>query len=288
MFDILLIVNKLSGSYNQNRLEEVISILKTKADSVTVKYTEYKGHAREIAENAEYDLIIAAGGDGTINETAGGIAGTPKMFYAIPFGTANVFCSEYGIGSCPVKAAKKMNIKHPVTIPAGYVNEHFFILMAGFGFDAHTVLKVEQADKIKKTKYKKISHIINGLKTIFKDKFERLVLHNNGKKEVFYHGIFSVSACYGGAYKLGRIEKDKINAFLVLDNSRSSLFKSFLSLFLGFGFKGKSLVNSYFKIDNVSYCQIDGEYVDLLKSSAYISIKYNAINFVLPDEKLKN
>ena len=84
-------------------------------------------------------------------------------------------------------------------------------------------------------------------------------------------------------YKLGVIDKNLINAFLVQPKGRLALFRAFAPLFFRFGFNGTHLSSDYLKIDGVNFCQLDGEYVDLEKESNYIILKKEAINFLSPN-----
>lgn len=282
MFKILIIANPVSGGYNENKLKTVTDILKQKCDKVDIILTEYKGHAEIISKNAEYELIIAAGGDGLINETARGICGSSKLFAALPFGTVNVFCREYGIGLNPVKAAKRLNLSEAIGIPIGYIDEHPFLLMAGFGFDAATVEKVEKKEK---RTFKTLSHILNGISALIKEKYQPFTICYDGKRKTAYHAVFAVTSSYAGSFKLGNIETGKINAFFIDNNGRYGLFKAFISLFMGFGFKGKRLYSDYIKIEGASSCQLDGDYTRLSNTSSYIKIKRNAINLIICGKK---
>lgn len=119
MCSILLIANPASGKYKKDKIDKILLLLKQKADKVELALTEYRGHAEILARESDADLIIAAGGDGIINETARGVVGTDKFFYALPLGTINVFCKEYGIGRNPYKAVEKLNLSNIKKIPVG-------------------------------------------------------------------------------------------------------------------------------------------------------------------------
>ena len=146
MADILIIANPASGKFKiiKPLLHTIIDILKEKADKVELVLTEYRGHGTYLAQNSLSHVIIAAGGDGLVNEVARGIVNTDKFFYVLPFGTKNVFCKEYGISANPVTAAKNLDINNIKKIPVGYIDNKIFLLMAGFGFDAHVVRNVEK------------------------------------------------------------------------------------------------------------------------------------------------
>ena len=99
------------------------------------------------------DLILAAGGDGTINEVAEGMVHCEVPLGVLPAGTANVLGMEMGLGGDPVRAAERLDECRPrrisvghVTCDGGRVSRHF-LLMAGVGLDAHVVYHVNAALK---------------------------------------------------------------------------------------------------------------------------------------------
>ena len=124
MVSVLLIANPVSGKYKQSKIDRILSLLRKKSDNVEVALTEYRGHAEIIAKESAADVIIAAGGDGMINETARGVVGTNKYFYALPLGTINVFCKEYGISANPLIAAKHLDLSNIKKIPVGYIDNN--------------------------------------------------------------------------------------------------------------------------------------------------------------------
>lgn len=113
--------------------------------------TEGPGTATEIAR--EYvrrgaDLVLAAGGDGTINEVAEGLVHTPAALGILPGGTANVLATELKLGSRLERAAERLNECRPYRISVGHVTceggavSRHFLLMAGVGLDADIVYHV--------------------------------------------------------------------------------------------------------------------------------------------------
>ena len=106
--------------------------------------------AREaVAEG--FDLIVAAGGDGTVNEAIQGIAGTNATLLVLPAGTANVLARETGMPRNPLAAAERAPRFKAFDIPLGVVEfptaRRYFLLMCGAGFDAAAVHGLDQARK---------------------------------------------------------------------------------------------------------------------------------------------
>jgi diacylglycerol kinase (ATP) len=97
------------------------------------------------------DLVCVAGGDGTINEAAGGLAGAGVPLLVLPAGTANVLSCELGTGSNPVRVASAFDQFEPVETAPGLLRtpdgERLFLCMAGAGLDARIVRLVSPAWK---------------------------------------------------------------------------------------------------------------------------------------------
>jgi len=116
-------------------------------DTVT---TAYAGHAIELArEAAGYDLVVAAGGDGTVNEVVNGIACTDTALAVLPIGTGNVWGRELRLPLHPRDAAASLITGDLVRLDLGVANTRYFLLMAGIGFDAAVTRMVKPEAKRK-------------------------------------------------------------------------------------------------------------------------------------------
>jgi len=104
------------------------------------------------------DLVIACGGDGTINEVAEALVGTPIPLGILPGGTANVMALELGLGLSLDKAAEKLTQSRQVRVSVarlttGEVAPRYFLLMAGAGVDAQVIYHLSQPLKDKWGKF---------------------------------------------------------------------------------------------------------------------------------------
>ena len=112
---------------------------------VTLEETEAAGHAEHLAaaaDPARVDLVVAAGGDGTINEVINGLATVPLPLAIAPLGTANVLAAEIGLATDPGAVAATIAWGEARPIALGLANGRRFVMMAGAGFDAHVVREV--------------------------------------------------------------------------------------------------------------------------------------------------
>lgn len=138
----LLIINPTAGGGRAKAACDVFE----RADHTDTVVTESKGDAEQIARNAAqtgYERVVAAGGDGTINEVANGLAGSDTAVGILPLGTANVLARELGIPISDVKSAVDIvNQGNIRSIDLGRADSRYFVAMAGLGFDAAVVHRV--------------------------------------------------------------------------------------------------------------------------------------------------
>lgn len=135
----LFIVNPISGIGKQKDIREVIDRhFDRHAYDYQIKVTEYAGHARQIAAAArsEFDVLVAVGGDGTMNETASQLIGTSTALGIIPLGSGNGFARHLGLSTNPVRAVQQLNRSEPLLLDACFMNDRPFFNVSGMGFDA--------------------------------------------------------------------------------------------------------------------------------------------------------
>lgn len=107
--------------------------------------TERQGHATELASRAaerRTPLVLACGGDGTLNEAANGLAGTQTALGMIPAGVTNLWAREVGLLKKPVEAVRLMVEGERRRIDLGRAGDRYFMMVASYGADASVVSKV--------------------------------------------------------------------------------------------------------------------------------------------------
>lgn len=110
--------------------------------NVVIKTTQGPGDAEAQTERAieqGFDTIVAAGGDGTVNEVVNGIGTAPVALGILPMGTVNVFALEMGIPFNIPAAWKVIRSRKIRAIDLASANGHLFVQMAGIGLDAQVV-----------------------------------------------------------------------------------------------------------------------------------------------------
>jgi len=162
----LLIVNPKAGQGRSPALAQIDEALFAGSIKCDILFTHSPDDARQMAAEAPskgYDIVIAAGGDGTVSEVANGLAGQDLPLGIVPTGTVNVLAREFGIPLDPVHAARMISEWTPRKIDLGTANGRCFTLMAGFGFDAAVTANVLQPvkDMIGASAY-----VLKGLETL--------------------------------------------------------------------------------------------------------------------------
>lgn len=145
----VIIANPVSGGYllHSNLIDEAIKYLRTHNWDVMLNLTERAGDAQRLAREAveaRIDVVIAAGGDGTINEIIQELAGSETALGVLPIGTVNVWAREVGIPFDGIDACEVLLHGQTRHIDLGQVNGRYFMLMAGIGLDGEVTHAVER------------------------------------------------------------------------------------------------------------------------------------------------
>jgi len=173
--EISLIYNPMAGSLLRRPalVQKAAGWLKSMGEVRLTPTTgpETAGALAKEAVERGVSLVVAFGGDGTINEVANGMIGSKVPLGVLPGGTANVLCVEMGLGTNPEKAARILaNESEPQRIAVGEMKQNdgslrHFLIMAGIGLDAIVVEEVKP--EIKK-KLGKVAYWIAGFGMAFR------------------------------------------------------------------------------------------------------------------------
>jgi diacylglycerol kinase family enzyme len=146
---MLVVVNPYATTMSDRLRALVVAALASRYDVHAVD-TKAQGHAIDLARGAvaqDYDVVVAFGGDGTLNEVANGLAGTGVPLSVLPGGATNVFCKMLGIPGEIVDATEHLlriaDAWAPRQVDLASVNGRWFTFSAGFGLDAAIVRAVD-------------------------------------------------------------------------------------------------------------------------------------------------
>ncbi|MFD2598383.1 diacylglycerol/lipid kinase family protein [Sphingobacterium corticis] len=137
---ILFVINPISGGKRKTAFKkQILDTLDLNKFEPTFQQTDHAGHAYDLAKQAianAYDVVVAVGGDGTINEIGSALAGTDTPLGIIPEGSGNGLALYLGIPLHEAGAIRRINRFDMMTVDTGMVNGRFFFNVAGVGFDA--------------------------------------------------------------------------------------------------------------------------------------------------------
>jgi len=152
---MLIIVNPYATTVSDRLRNLVVYALQGRFEVEAVS-TEAQNHATEIGREVRdrgYDIVVAFGGDGTLNEVANGLAGTDVPVSALPGGSTNVVCRSLGIPNDVVDATEHLlalaDEWAPRKIDLGRVDGRHFVFACGAGIDATVVQRVDAHPKLK-------------------------------------------------------------------------------------------------------------------------------------------
>jgi diacylglycerol kinase family enzyme len=152
---MLVIVNPYATTVS-DRLKNLVVYALRGSYHVDAIDTEARDHATELcreAADAGYDVVVAFGGDGTVNEAANGLIGSATALTCLPGGRANVYCRMLGIPVDIVDATEHLlrlaDDWQPRRVDTGIINDRHFVFSAGVGLDAHVVEQVDAHPRLK-------------------------------------------------------------------------------------------------------------------------------------------
>jgi diacylglycerol kinase family enzyme len=152
---MLIIVNPYAATVSDRLRHLVVYALQGRFEVDAVD-TEDRGHATEICREAAhegYDVVVAFGGDGTVNEAANGLLGSSTPLCCLPGGSANVFGKMLGIPGDLVDATEHLLAMaddwRPRKVDLGVVNGRCFTFASGLGLDASVVERVDANPRMK-------------------------------------------------------------------------------------------------------------------------------------------
>lgn len=269
---VLIVYNPIAGSRSP--------LLKQTLQRLTVYGLQFDLHETKGPGDAEkavrgrglemsYDAVVAAGGDGTINEVVNGLLGTNLPLGIIPLGTVNVLALELKLVKDPEAVAQAIVFGPAQSVNVGTVNGRAFLLMVGAGFDGRVVAGV--SSKLKKS-LGQMAYAVMGLKEILLNRPANLLVDADGVQYPASWVVVSNSSLYGGKFLLApetNLESPSFAVSLVSGHSRWALIRSLVEM--GLNRKTKSGWRQLAPVNNVRITaskeepsQMDGDHFEAL------------------------
>lgn len=199
---MLVVYNPIAGS-RSTLLERTLKNLESLGVQVALRETKGPGDGeivcREALGQEPYSAVVAAGGDGTVNEVANGLRGAKTPLAVVPLGTVNLLAMEMGLHKDPGQVARCIAFGPARPINVGLVNERVFLLMVGAGLDGRIVAGVSSGLK---NIIGKGAYALAGLKEIFLNEPARLRVEIDGSEYEAAWAVVSNSSLYGGKFAL--------------------------------------------------------------------------------------
>jgi diacylglycerol kinase (ATP) len=158
-----VVVSAVATRASRERLGPALEVLRSSGWLLRVVETKRQGHATEIARDASGrgdGVVVAAGGDGTINEVAQALVGTETALGALPLGLENVWAKEIGLGGDLLTAARRLVAGERRRVDVGLAGERYFLMMASLGIDTLVARKVTREAK---RRWGELAYVVAGL-----------------------------------------------------------------------------------------------------------------------------
>lgn len=222
------------------------------------------------AVSKSYDLIIAAGGDGTLNQVVNGMVGTGVPLGVLPCGTGNDFATMIGMPSQIDKCLDQIIAGGVSYVDLGKINERYFISSVGAGFDGQVAYTVNHGFPHLRGH---IVYVLGIFKTIFSYPGHQINLTVDGKTENFKALLVAVnnSKTYGGGFMITPDAVLDDGYFSICTSQMMNPLEICLNLpKLSKGVHGRLKKIRLFEGKSITiesatplYCQIDGEIEEL-------------------------
>lgn len=286
----LLIANPMAGTgWKGWSLNKVVWRLKEIFPGMEVAYTKGPGDATALSRQAVsdgYKTIISAGGDGTINETINGMAGSDSALGVIPMGTGNALARELGLSLNPVRAASMLANTTSRKIHLGIANGRYFVVGAGIGFDALMMERVDRSYKGLKRRLGVILYIIAGIETLYAYNHPKIRFIIDGEEHMGEYGL--VVKSNAGRFKFAKsISLDDPSLLLCLFKHVKTIpfLRYWLSVLSGDPVNSEEIAyirgkEIYVSSDDPVPVHVDGEVIG--KLPVKISLVEDGLNLLFP------
>jgi diacylglycerol kinase (ATP) len=289
--NLKLIANPAAGSAALARIRRLVALLEQGGASVDLTLTTRRGDAQRAAAAAKdggFQRIVAAGGDGTLNEVINGLAPGDLPLAFVPMGTANVFALEAGIPFDVEQACALALHGRPRPVYLGAANGRRFLLMAGVGFDAAVVGRVNLRLK---RRFGKLAYLVSALQVLCGPPPGALQLTTDrGEQYRAYGAIVSNARLYGGRFVISPqadMQDDALAVCLFLRPGRFALLRTAVRIAVGRPPGPREVrqlrVQSLTATGNGIPVQIDGDYLGELPQT--FQARFGELQVVFPSDR---
>jgi len=300
------VANTLHRHHEQN-LRRCIDYLKAKKHEVALQYTRYAGHAEILAREAAregWDVIVGAGGDGTLHEVLNGMIGSSSLLALFPMGTGNVFAREMRLPRHWKAIASMLEQCETVWLDTGKVDNTHFLLMLSAGFDAYAIqmlssLEGENRKRGLRTVFGKFAYVFGGIQALGRYTFPPITVFVNNERFTASFVLISNIQRYGRYFKITPAASPidgKLDLFLYQEMGRWNLIRLVLGVISSLWHpyetrtmftQSRSLTCTEVTLTSTEpvLSQLDGELFKPLP--LHITISPHSVQMVLPSSIIK-
>ena len=284
---IRFIINPIAGTGKQNGIEHYIAKY---FHDYEILYTKKIGHASLISQEAvknNVNIVVAIGGDGTLNECMRSVVNTETALGVIPCGSGNGFANHIGMKNNIKEAIKQIKYSKIIRVDSCTINNLPFVNVAGIGFDAHIAKLFSKSKKRGFLKYVKLI-----LKELMYDPQEYYISYNNNKQKFKAYMISIANASeYGNNIQIAPMAnlQDGLLDFVIV----KKFPKWEIPFFLYKAYQGKIYLSKHVNIIQTNKMQIhtkntlihlDGEPYKTT-NPIKINLLKNSLKILKPNEK---
>jgi len=288
-----VIFNPMARSQKVGR---VLRFLMSHANRFALFATNHSGEARELAAKfaeAGEPVVIAAGGDGTLNEVVNGLAGSGTLLGLLPAGTMNVFAREMGIPFDSLEQALEVIDRGLVReVDLFEANGSPFAQMAGVGLDA---MVIEETTWESKKRFGPLAYLLAAVKVLGDRPPRLLVTCADGRREEGIAVLAGNGSLYGGPFRVFR-NADNHDSLLDILVFKESGYRLVLDSLRGLARGGMDLEDStsYFQAadfavtcDNEVPVHVDGEWIGRF-SGVHFHESVHRLRVIAPDAPIRH
>lgn len=236
----MLVFNPNAGQAEalERELDAAAAVWREAGWQVRMEPTRAAGDGRRLGRLAAeqgYGLVVAAGGDGTINEVINGLAGSATALAPLPLGTMNVWARELRLPLQPRAAAEALLAWRARPIDLGRAGERYFLLMAGIGFDAAITAGI-RADE--KRRLGALAYVVSGVRQALSVRGARvrLVIDGRAIRRRVLQVVVGNTQLYGGLVKITRhasIDDGLLDVCVIKGDNGLSAVRRVLAIIFG-------------------------------------------------------
>lgn len=290
MEKVLFIINPKSGVDRVKALQDLIDKYLDQSKYIPeLAYTQYAKHGTEMAREAAgkgFKIIVAVGGDGSVNDIIAGIYGTDATLAIIPKGSGNGLARSLRIPLDPALAIGLINKGHKATIDLGKADDRIFVSNAGVGFDALVARKFAKSNRRGMAIY---SWIVTKYLWMYKEWKWDIEVDGKSMKEKAFILTVANAAQFGYNFKIAPLADLQdglfdiviikkypkiLGAFIAIRAFRGTLMKSKYVLH----FKGKKVTIRH---PQLSLLQMDGD-VHPCGPEVKVEMLHASLNIFIP------